>query len=127
MQQALKQQPEEMKFVKKIPQQARERRKGKLDKKHFYSKIFKRNELKINDQQKKLSIENSKTFKKNLYKFDLKTMLNKPQFFYLSQTTEDQIFDKIIEGLPADNDEYYIQHCPGLTIFTVKIESRNGR
>ena len=42
----------------------------------------------------------------------MKTMLNKPQFFYLSQTTEDQIFDKIIEGLAADIDEYYIQYIP---------------
>ena len=54
-------------------------------------------------------------------------MLNKPQFFYLSQTTEDQIFDEIIEGLQSDNDKYYIQHSPGSAIFTLKKESRNAR
>ena len=37
------------------------------------------------------------------------------------------MFDKIIESLPADNDEYYIQHIPGSAIFTVKREPRNGR
>ena len=41
--------------------------------------------------------------------------------------TEDQIFDKIMEGLPAGNDEYYIQHSPGLAIFTVKREPGKGR
>ena len=41
--------------------------------------------------------------------------------------TEDQIFDKIIEDLPADNDEYYIQQSPGSEIFNVKREPRNGR
>ena len=125
MQQALKQQAEELK--KKIPQHPRERRKCRLDKKYCYSKKFKRNELKLNDKEKILLAENSKKLKKNLYKFHLKTMLNKPQFFDLSQTTEYQIFDKIMECLPADNDEYYIQHSPGLAIFTVKREPRNGR
>ena len=54
-------------------------------------------------------------------------MLNKPQFFDLSQTTEDQIFDKMIEGLPVDNDENYTQLNPGLAIFTVRRETNNGR
>ena len=62
----LKQQTEEVKFVKKILQHPKERRKHKLDKTDFYSKRFKRNELKLNDEQKKLLIENSKKLKKNL-------------------------------------------------------------
>ena len=76
MQRALKQE-----LKKKILQHPKERRKHRLDKKHFYSKSLKRNELKLNDKQKILSTENSKKLKKNLYKFDLKTMLNKRQFF----------------------------------------------
>ena len=51
-------------------------------------------------------------------------MLNKPQVFDLNMTTEDQIFDKIIEGLPANNDEYYIKHSDTSQIFTVKKESK---
>ena len=54
----------------------------------------------------------------------LKTMLNKPQFFYLTKTTEDQIFDKIIEGIAANNDEYYIKHSDGSSVFTVKKEPK---
>ena len=48
-QRALKQQAEKVKFVKKIPQHPRERRKRKPDKKHFYSQKLKRNELQLND------------------------------------------------------------------------------
>ena len=49
-------------------------------------------------------------------------MINKLQFFDLSEGTEDQIFDKIIEGLPADNDEFYMKHAAGSPVFTVKNE-----
>ena len=44
-------------------------------------------------------------------------MLNKPQFFYLNETMENQIFEKIIEGIPANNDEYYIEHWEGSSVF----------
>ena len=74
----LKQQAEDVKFVKKVPDHPRERRKRKLDITHVYSKRFKRNKLSLNDRQKRIAIENSKKIKKNLYKFDLNIMLNKP-------------------------------------------------
>ena len=32
-------------------------------------------------------------------------MLNEPHYFDLTETNKDQIFDKIIEGIP-DNDTY---------------------
>ena len=51
-------------------------------------------------------------------------MINKRQFFYLNETTEDQIFDKIIEGLPADNREFYIKHTAGSPVFKVKTEPK---
>ena len=46
-------------------------------------------------------------------------MLNKGLLFYLNKTTEDQIMDKIMEGLTKDNDEFYINHTPGTNVFTV--------
>ena len=49
-------------------------------------------------------------------------MLNKGQLFDLTKTSEDQIVDKIIEGIPKDNDEYYIQHPPRTNVFTVRKE-----
>ena len=51
-------------------------------------------------------------------------MLNKPEFFYLNETTEDQIFDKIIEEIPANNNKYYIEHLEGSSVFTVKREPK---
>ena len=51
-------------------------------------------------------------------------MINKPQFFDLNETTEDQIFDKIIEDFPADSDEFYIKHTAGSLVFTVKTEPK---
>ena len=52
-------------------------------------------------------------------------MINKPQLFDLNKTTEDQIFDKIIEGLPVDNDEFYIKYTAGSPVFTVKTEPKS--
>ena len=51
-------------------------------------------------------------------------MLNKPQSFDLNKTTEDQILDKIIEGIPTNNNEYYIEHSEGSSAFTVKKEPK---
>ena len=74
----------------------------------------------LNARQRKIAKQNSCDPATNKYKFDLKTMLNKPQCFDLNKTTEDQIFDKIIEGSSQDNNEYYIKHIPGTEIFIVK-------
>ena len=51
-------------------------------------------------------------------------MLNKPQYFDLGITTEDQIFDKITEGIPANHNKYYIEHSDKCQIFTVKREPK---
>ena len=40
-------------------------------------------------------------------------MLNNPQCFDMNETTKDQIFDKIIEGVPANNDNYFTEHSEG--------------
>ena len=44
--------------------------------------------------------------------------------FNLSVTNEDQVFDKIIEGIPRNNDEYYILDTDGSPVFTVTKESK---
>ena len=46
-------------------------------------------------------------------------MLNQPQYFDLNQSTEDQIFDEIIEGVPADNNTNYLKDRGGSPTFTV--------
>ena len=51
-------------------------------------------------------------------------MLKIPQFFDLNLTDKDQIFDKTIEGLPKNNDKYYVEHSDGSVAFTVKTEPK---
>ena len=50
-------------------------------------------------------------------------MFNKGQLFDLNKTSEDQIIDAIIEGIPKDKDEFYIRHEPGTNVFTVRKEN----
>ena len=38
---------------------------------------------------------------------------------------EEKIFDKIIESLPAENDDIYTEHEPGTDMFVVKRENGN--
>ena len=50
-------------------------------------------------------------------------MLNQPQYFNLNISTEEQIFDKIIEGVP-DNYMYYIKYRVESPTFTVKVDKK---
>ena len=76
-------------------------------------------------QQKnwKIATENFRMIKENKYKFNLTEMLNKGQLFDLNKTSEEQIMDKIIEGLLQDNGKFYIKHMPGTNAFTAKKEN----
>ena len=38
--------------------------------------------------------------------------------------TEDQIFDQMLEGIPANNNNYYIKYSGKSQIFTVKREPK---
>ena len=76
----------------------------------------------LQEKATKIAQNNSKLIGKNKYKFNVKEMLNKGQLFDLNKTTKDQIMDKIIEGLPKDNDDNYINHTPGTNVFTVRKE-----
>lgn len=40
----------------------------------------------------------------------------------MSRTNKENIIDKIIDSLPADNNELYIEHQPGANAFTLKRE-----
>ena len=117
-----------MRFIKEIidltKREKRKKRKRKQKIEIIKTEKKKKKVKKLNDKNLKLAKKNSKLLKKNLYKFDLNTMLNKPQYFDLGMTTEDQIFDKIPEGIPANNDEYYIEHSDKSQIFTVKGEPK---
>ena len=99
----------------------RKRRKNKRKKDLKDKTKSKKQRIKISDNAARISKINSELLNFNLYEFDLKTMINQPQYFDLNQSTEDQVFDKLIESVPADNDMYYIKHRAGSPTFTVKV------
>ena len=44
------------------------------------------------------------------FSFDPKKMLNRTLLFDTKKIGEEIIMDRIIQALPADNDEFYIEH-----------------
>ena len=56
--------------------------------------------------------------------FDPKKILNKTLLFGTSKIDEEPIMNKIIQVLPLDNDDFYIEHPEGLNSFTLKREDR---
>ena len=54
--------------------------------------------------------------------FDPKKILNKTLLFDTSKIDEELIMDKIIQALPPDSDESYIEHPEGSNSLTLKRE-----
>ena len=114
----------EVQFMKQIPRQPRDRlaRKSRPYPCKTEIKTLKYPRQRLNEKASEIAIGNSGKIRKEKYKFDLKNMLNKGQLFDLTKASEDQILDRIIEGIPKDNDEYYVQHTPGTNVFMVRKE-----
>ena len=115
---------DEVKFIKQFLQHPHDRLacKSKGYARITETKTLKYPRQRLNEKVREIAIGNSQKIKKENYKFDFKNVLNKGQLFDLTKTSEDQIFDKIIEGIPKDNDKFYIPHTPGTNIFTVRKE-----
>ena len=92
-----------LKFIKEIidmtKHKKRKKRKRKQEIQIIKTEKKKKMVKKLDNKKLKIARKNSELLKKNLYKFELNTMLNKPQYFNLGMPTKNQIFDKIIEGL----------------------------
>ena len=56
------------------------------------------------------------------FNFSPEKILNKTILFDVSKINEERIIDKIIENLPADNEELYIAHKPDSNSFSLKHE-----
>ena len=54
--------------------------------------------------------------------FDHREILNKTLLLDTIKIDEELIMDKIIQALPPDNDEFYIEHPEGSNSFTLKRE-----
>ena len=114
----------EVQFIKKVLQHPRNKlaRKSKPYACKTATKTLKHPRQRLNENAREIAISNSQKIKKENYKFASISMLNKGQVFGLTKTCKDQIFDKKIEGIPKDNDEFYIQHTLRKNDFTVRKE-----
>ena len=54
------------------------------------------------------------------FSLDPKKILNKTLLFDTAKIDEEIIMDMIIRTLPADNDNFYIEHPVGSNSFTLK-------
>ena len=61
----------------------------------------------------------SKAIISGTFQFDPEDYLDKGLLFDLRKTSEEKIFDAIIEKIP-DNDKYYIKHRQGTNTFCIK-------
>lgn len=59
------------------------------------------------------------------FNFAPEKILNKNLVFDTSRIDEEKIIDKIIQSLPADNDELNIEPEPGKNVFTLKRKNGN--
>ena len=56
------------------------------------------------------------------FSFDPKKILNRTLLFDTKKIDDEIIMDRIIQALPADNDEFYIDYPIGSNSFTLKRE-----
>ena len=79
---------------------------------------------KIKKQMLQITEENAKTLLKSKFDFSPLKTLNKTILFDASCVIEENVMDKILEALPANNDDLNILHKPGTNTFTLKREDR---
>ena len=63
-----------------------------------------------NLREQKMVENNSKLLFSGKFDFDPEEILHKSLLFDLKKTSEDKIFDSILDKIPSKNDIYYIEH-----------------
>ena len=76
----------------------------------------------MKNREQQIARENVSALMNGKFSFDLKKMLNRTLLFDIKKIDEEIIMDRIIQALPADNDEFYIEHPVGSNSFTLKRE-----
>ena len=102
-------------FVKQMPLHARDRLKKK-------TKILKHPRDRLKDKELQVTRNNVSTLVEGKFSFLPEKFLNKTVLCDVSKNNEEKIIDKLIENLPADNDELYIVHEPGTNAFSLRRE-----
>ena len=73
----------------------------------------------------KLAKNNSKAIISGTFGFDPEDCLEKPLLFDLKKTSEEKIFDAIIEEIP-DKDKYYIEDRERTNAFRIRKDEKPG-
>ena len=101
--------------MKQVPLHPRKRLK-KIPKKLVHPRD------KMKNKAAQMARDNVSTLINKKLVFDPKKMLNKNLLFDTSKIDEELILDKIIQALPPDSDESYIEHPEGSNSLTLKRE-----
>ena len=64
--------------------------------------------------------ENVDSLFQGKFNFKPEKILNKALIFNTSHIDEKKTMNKLIQSLPGDNDELYIEHEPGTNVFVLK-------
>ena len=98
-----KEQEEEVEFMKQVPLHPRKRLK-KITKKLVHPRD------KIKNKEAQIARDNVSALINDKFTFDPKKILNKTLLFGTSKIDEELIMDQIIQALPPDKDDFYIEH-----------------
>ena len=107
----------EVTFIKQVPVHPRDRLKKKTKK---LKPVHPRDKMKRKVLQ--IAAENAEILLKGKFDFLPKKKLNKTILFDTSRIDEEKAMDKILEALPADNNEVCVLHEPRTNAFTLKRE-----
>ena len=78
----------------------------------------------MRDKELKIAGENVSALMRGKFVFEPEVFLNKTVLFDTSKVSEEKIVDKILESLPADNNDIYLIHEPCTNSFSLRREDR---
>ena len=79
----------------------------------------------MRNREQQIARENVSALMNGKFSFDPNKIFNKTLLFDTTKIDEKIIMDMIIRALPADNDNFYIEHPIGSNSFTLKREDRS--
>ena len=76
-------------------------------------------------RKQKMAENNSKLLLSRKFDFDPEGIFDKSLLFDLKKTSEDKIFDSLLEKIPDKNDIYYIKHREGTSAFRLRKDQKS--
>ena len=106
---------DDVKFIKQVPAHLRDRLRRK-------TKTLKHPRDRMREKELKIARENVSALTRGKFVFESEVFLNKTVLFDTSKVSEEKVVDKILEGLPADNNDIYWIHEPRTNSFSLRRE-----